>query len=204
MPGMPPPASDERQSLLEFLRFNQNAFFAVAYGLTDEQARSTPSVSALSIGGLVKHATGVQRAWMQRVASAPDFPPHDPRPFEEQVAGYQDEYVLRDDETLEQVLDRLKAQNAETLRLFAEADLDTPVPVPHDVPWFPRDVDHWSVRWVAMHVLEELTRHAGHADIIRESIDGATMYDLMAGVEGWPETDWIKPWKPGRQPTVAT
>jgi len=196
MPGMPPPAADERQMLLEFLRFNQNAFFAVAYGLTDEQARSMPSVSALSIGGLVKHATGVQRAWIQRVMSAPDFPPRDERPFEEQVAGYQDEYVLRDDETLAQVLDGLKAQNAETLRIFADADLDTPVPVPHDVPWFPADVDHWSVRWVAMHLLEELTRHAGHADIIRESIDGATMYDLMAGVEGWPETDWIKPWKP--------
>jgi uncharacterized damage-inducible protein DinB len=192
---MPPPAADERQALLEFLRFNQNAFFAVAYGLTDEQARSTPSASALSIGGLIKHATGVQLGWMQRVASAPDFPPPDPRPFEEQVNGYQDEYQMRDDETLGQLLDRLKAQNAETLRLFTETDLDTPVPVPHDVPWFPADVDYWSVRWVAMHLLEELTRHAGHADIIRESIDGATMYDLMAGVEGWPETDWIKPWK---------
>jgi hypothetical protein len=45
-------------------------------------------------------------------------------------------------------------------------------------------------------LLEELTRHAGHSDIIRESLDGATMYELMAGVEGWPETDWIKPWKP--------
>jgi hypothetical protein len=48
---MAPPASDERQSLLEFLRFNQNAFVAVAYGLNDKQARSTPSVSALSIAG---------------------------------------------------------------------------------------------------------------------------------------------------------
>ena len=90
----------------------------------------------------------------------------------------------------------LKAQNAETLRIFTEADLDTPVPVPHDVPWFPQDMDYWSVRWVAMHLIEELSRHAGHADIIRESIDGATMYELMAGLEGWPETDWIKPWKP--------
>ena len=74
MPGMPPPAADERQTLLEFLAFQQNAFFAVAYGLTDEQARSTPSVSALSIGGLVKHAAGVQRGWAQRAASAPGLP----------------------------------------------------------------------------------------------------------------------------------
>jgi hypothetical protein len=199
MPGMPPPAAGERETLLEFLRFNQNAFFAVAYGLTDAQARSRPTVSALSIGGLVKHATGVQRSWMARVKAAPHSPPRDTRPFEEIVATYEDEYVMRDDETLEQLLAGLKAQNAETLRLFAETDWDTPVPVPHDVPWFPQDVDNWTVRWVALHLLEELTRHAGHADIIRESVDGATMYELMAGVEGWPETDWIKPWRPGQK-----
>ena len=196
MPGMPHPPRTSARRLLEFLRFNQNAFFAVAYGLTDEQARSKPSVSALSIGGLIKHAAGVQRGWMNRVEAAPEFPPRDERPMEEIVAEYEDEYVMRDDETLEQLLDKLRAQNEDTLRIFAEADLDTPVPVPHDVPWFPQDLDFWNVRWVALHLIEELTRHAGHGDIIRESIDGATMYELMAGVEGWPETDWIKPWKP--------
>ena len=195
MPGMPLPAKDERQTLIEFLRHNQNAFLAIAYGLTDEQARSTPSVSALSIGGLIKHVAGVQRSWMARVTAAPGSPPRDDRPFEEQAAEYQDQYVMRDDETLEQLLDTLRAQNEDTLRIVAGTDLDTQVPVPHDVPWFPQDLDFWNVRWVAMHLVEELTRHAGHGDIIRESIDGATMYELMAGLEGWPETDWIKPWK---------
>jgi Protein of unknown function (DUF664) len=195
MEGMPPPAGDEKQTLINFLRFNQDAFFAVAYGLTDEQARSTPTVSALSIGGLIKHAAGVQQSWMARVKAAPDSPPPDDRPFEEQAAEYQDQYVMRDDETLGDLLDTRRAQNAETLRIFAEADLDTQVPVPHDVPWFPQNLDFWNVRWVAMHLVEELTRHAGHCDIIRESIDGATMYELMAGLLGWPETDWIKPWK---------
>ena len=195
MPGLPSPADDERQTLIEFLRFNQNAFFAIAYGLTDEQARSTPSVSALSIGGLVKHAAGVQRGWVERVKAAPDFPPRDERSIEERRAAYQDEYVMRDDETLAALLDNLRAQNSETLRVFAEADLDTKVPVPHEVPWFPKDLDFWNVRWVGMHLVEELTRHAGHGDIIRESIDGATMYELMAAAEGWPETDFLKPWK---------
>ena len=111
MPGMPPPAKDERQTVLEFLRFNQNAFFAVAYGLTDDQARSKPSVSALSIGGLVKHAAGVQRGWMERVKAAPEYPPKDERPMAEIIADYEDEYVMRDDETLDQLLDRLRAQN---------------------------------------------------------------------------------------------
>ena len=195
MPGLPPPATGERQTLIEFLRFNQDAFSAVCYGLTDEQARSKPSVSALSIGGLIKHATGVQRSWVDRVKAAPDAPPADPRPFEDIVADYADQYVMRDDETLEDLLARLREQNAETLQALGEVDLDTPVPVPQHVPWFPKDVANWSVRWVAMHLLEELSRHAGHADIIRESIDGATMYELMAGWEGWPETEWVKPWR---------
>jgi hypothetical protein len=195
------PAAGERQSLIEFLRFNQNAFFSAAYGLTDEQARSTPAASALSIGGLVKHAASVHQGWVARAAAAPDFPPHDDRPMEEIMAEYADQYTMRDDETLDELLDRLRKQNEETLRVFAETDLDTPVPVPHDVPWFPQDVSHWSVRWVALHLIEELTRHAGHADIIRETIDGATMYELMAAAEEWPETDWLKRWRPAEKAT---
>jgi Protein of unknown function (DUF664) len=75
------------------------------------------------------------------------------------------------------------------------ADLGQPVPVPKGVPWFP-DIEAWSVRWVLLHLIEETARHAGHADIVRESIDGATMYELMAAAEGWPATDWLKPWEP--------
>jgi hypothetical protein len=196
VPGLPAPAADERQSLLNFLTFQQDAFTAVAHGLTDEQARSTPSVSALSVGGLIKHITGVQRGWTDRVLAAPDFPPRDPRPIAEQMADYADQYVMGEDETLETLLSALRAQNAVTLQAFADADLNVLVPVPHEVPWFPADVDHWSARWVALHLVEELSRHAGHADIIRESIDGATMYELLAANEQWPETEWIKRWRP--------
>lgn len=202
MPGLPPPAADERHTLLEFIAFAQNAFFSVAYGLTDEQARSTPSVSALSIGGLIKHATNVQKGWVQRVFAAPDFPPRDDRPMDEIMAEYADQYVMRDDETLDQLLDAMREQSAETLRILAEAELTTLVPVPHEVPWFPQDLDHWNVRWVALHLIEELTRHAGHADIIRESVDGATMYELMAANEEWSETDFIKRWRPHEQATT--
>jgi hypothetical protein len=72
--------------------------------------------------------------------------------------------------------------------------LDAEVPVPKGVPWYPDDVDAWSVRWVLLHLVEEIGRHAGHADIVRESIDGATMYELMAAAEGWPATEWLQPW----------
>ena len=81
-------------------------------------------MSALSIGGLIKHVTGVQRGWMERVQAAPALPPQDDRSFEEIVAAYHDEYVMRDDETLAELLDAFKAQNAETLRILDAADLD--------------------------------------------------------------------------------
>src|SRR5215203_1059846 len=76
--------------------------------------------------------------------------------------------------------------------------------VPDGVPWFPDDVEAWSVRWVLLHLIEEIGRHAGHADIMRESIDGATMYELMAGAEGWPATDWLQPWTADRVSSGVT
>jgi uncharacterized damage-inducible protein DinB len=196
MPALASPVTDERSALREFVSYHQNAYFAIAYGLTDEQARSTPSASAMSIGGVIKHATGVQRTWMQKVAAAPSPPEPDTRTFEERTAEFQDQFVMHDDQTLEQILDAFAAQNAETLRIVDSADLDAPVPVPTDAPWFPKDVKAWSVRWVIHHLINELARHSGQADVIRESIDGATMYELIGGLEDWPETDWLKPWRP--------
>jgi uncharacterized damage-inducible protein DinB len=197
MPGLAPPVTDERNALHEFIAYLQHAYFGVAYGLTDEQARSTPAASALSIGALIKHATGVQRTWMARVAAAPQLPPADTRSQQERAAEFQNDFLVGEDETVDVLLERFAAQNAETLRLLDNTDLDTPVPIPGDVPWFPKDIDAWSVRWVFNHLINELARHAGQADIIRETIDGATLYDLLAGLEGWPETEWIKPWRPG-------
>lgn len=196
MPALAPPVDDERSALREFLAFHQSAYFAVSYGLTDKQARSTPSVSALSIGGLVKHATGMQRSWMARVAAAPQAPPKDPRPFDQIAKEFADQHVMRPDETLDGLLRGFEAQNATSLRLVDTADLDAEVPVPHDIPWFPKDQKAWSVRWVILHVINELARHAGHADIIRETIDGATMYELIAGREDWEIAGWVTPWKP--------
>ncbi len=51
------------------------------------------------------------------------------------------------------------------------------------------------MRWVILHVINELARHAGHADIVRETIDGATMYELIAGHEGWAIEGWVQPWR---------
>jgi uncharacterized damage-inducible protein DinB len=195
MPALASPVADERSALREYLSFHQSAFFAVTYGLTDEQARSRPTVSALSIGGLVKHATDMQRTWMARVAAAPDAPPRDTRPFDEIAKHFADQHVMRPDETLAGLLRAFEAENAKALRLVDTADLDAAVPVPTDIPWFPKGLEAWSVRWVILHVINELARHSGHADIIRESIDGATMYELIAAREGWTIDGWVKPWQ---------
>ena len=77
------------------------------------------------------------------------------------------------------------------------------MPVPRDVPWFPQDVEAWSLRWVLLHLVQEIARHAGHADLIREAVDGATMYPLLAAVEGWPATDWIQPWSPAEDTDIV-
>ncbi|CAM3541622.1 DinB family protein [Mycobacterium frederiksbergense] len=194
MPAMPPPIADERAGLKEYVAAQQYAFHAIAFGLTDEQARSAPSVSSLSIGGLIKHVTSCQAGWMERVAAAPDMTEGDKRPMEEQAADYGDEFVMGEDETLAQILAKFDEQNAETIRLIETADLGAAVPIPQHVPWFPKDVPAWSVRWVIFHMIEELARHAGQGDIVRESIDGATLYELLAGLEDWEPSPWLTPW----------
>jgi hypothetical protein len=85
-----------------------------------------------------------------------------------------------------ELLDIYAAVARETESVVAGiADLGQPVPVPRGVPWFPADVEAWSARWVLLHMIQETARHAGHADIIRESLDGETAYRLMAAAEGW-------------------
>ncbi len=195
MPAQVPPVTDERDGLIAYLDQQRDAFAAAAYGLSEEQIRLTPTAGTLSIGGLVKHVTTCERGWVERIAAAPEAPTPPDASVEEQAQAWGDDFRLTDADTLESLLAALAAQGEVTREVLRTADLDAAVPVPRDAPWFPRDVDAWSVRWVALHLVEELARHAGHADIVRESIDGATMYELVAGREGWPETPWLKPWR---------
>lgn len=197
MPGTPPPVADEREAIAVFLRQQHDGIRNAAFGLTDEQSHATPSASAISIAGLVKHTAHAERTWMSRVYAAPDAPAGDDRPVEDRAADYGSDWDASSDTIADllAVLDEVSTAT-EAAALDPGIDLNALVPVPRDAPWFPKDVDAWSVRWVFMHLLEELARHAGHADIVREHLDGATMYELLAAAEGWPETPWLKPWKP--------
>jgi uncharacterized damage-inducible protein DinB len=189
MPGNVPAVEGERANLLAYLEQQRSGIRLTAFGLTDEQARATPTSSALSVGGLIKHVTATERSWMNDVLQRPA--PDDAE------AQYGDSFALGPDETLQQILDDNEQCGRETSEIIAGiSDLAQAVPVPKDVPWFPKDVESWEVRWVILHLIEELARHAGHADILREHLDGGTMHSIMAAAEHWPASPWIKPWQP--------
>lgn len=194
MPFHAPPAADERAALHGFLRQQQDAFLAAVFGLTDEQAGATPTPSALSVGVLVKHAAGTQRGWLRTALAAPDHPVEE-RPQEQLMADYVAEFTWTADDSVGAAVATLEEVSAQVRDAVLRLDLDTPVPVP-PAPWNPTDVQAWSVRWVWFHLIEELARHAGHADIIREAVDGATMYPLVAAHDAVPATDWLTPWSP--------
>lgn len=186
VPGQVPPVANEREGLLAYLAQQRDVIRIAAYGLTDEQARSAPAASPLSVGGLVKHVAYTERGWIDIVFQRDRGIADD----------YEANFRLGPNETLDGVLGLYEEIAKETEAAIAEiADLGQAVPVPRGVPWFPDDVDAWSVRWVLLHLITETARHAGHADIVREAIDGATAFPLMAAAEGWPATEWMQPWE---------
>jgi len=188
MPGFPTTEPTESEQLLVFLAQQRRLLSHAAYGLTDEQARLTPSVSALSVGGIVKHVSQVEKFWTDVVLGRQE-------PFGT-GGDYQEGFRLGPDESLAGTFERYAAIGRETERIVRSLPIDHPVAVPRDVPWFPADTESWALRWILLHLIEETARHAGHADIVRESIDRATWFALMAGAENWPPSPWVKPWQP--------
>jgi len=191
MPGQVHPVADEREGLLAYLAQQRSVMRIAAHGLSDEQARATPTAGPLSVGGLIKHVATTERGWI-------DIALQRERPTAGDAQdAYEDNFRLGPNETLADVLRLYDDVAHETEAAIAGIpDLGRAVPVPKGVPWFPDDVDAWSVRWVLLHLISETARHAGHADIVREMIDGATAFPLMAAVERWPATEWMQPWEP--------
>jgi uncharacterized damage-inducible protein DinB len=181
MPAIVRPVGDERDALHAFLEHERHVLVIAAYGLTDEQARSTPTASELSIAGLLEHMTSTERTWAAMVAGVPRG--EDPDSSRMTLAALVAEYET--------------ASGATDAVIDAVDDLDRVVRVPEGTRWAPPDVE-WSARWVLLHLIHETARHAGHADIIRESIDGATALPLMATVEAWAPRRTITPWTPSK------
>ncbi len=164
----------ERADLLESLTLHRYLLLQTAAGLTDEQARACPTESDLSVGGIIKHVAGVEQSWarfmVEGAAEEPDTEWYNPDPAVAQA--WQDGFRLLESETLAEVIADYQRIAAETDRLVVEIeDLDRSFPLP-PAPWFTPGA-HRSVRRTILHVIAETAQHAGHADIIRETIDGA-------------------------------
>ena len=188
MAGQVGAIGNEREGLLGFLAQARYTLKLTAFGLTPEQLRAAPSASELSVGGLIKHSAATEEGWIATVRKEPQTVDY---------AAYAEGFRLADDETIEDVFARYDRVAAQTERTVAEiGDLGFQIPVDHSVPWNRKDVDFCTLRWVLLHLIEETSRHNGHADIVRESVDGATAFPLLAAAEGWPATQWLKPWQP--------
>src|SRR3954470_23741349 len=186
MPGNPPSTTTETEALLAYLVQQRDGLKYAAFGLTDAELRAKPTRSALSVGSLMKHAALTERGWIAIMQG------HS-RMGED---AYLDSFAIDEADSVDSLQALLDTVGEETAVAVGDLDsLDVRVQLP-DAPWYPQNPDGYQARWILLHLIEEIARHAGHADIIREQIDGATMYELMAGAEGWPETDWLKPWKP--------
>jgi hypothetical protein len=173
--------ADERDGLLAYLAQQRLGLRSTVFGLTDEQASLTPTKSTLCLGGLIKHAALVERNWM--VAIVAQRQPRDA----DLIYDWENGFKLVDGQTLKWALALYDEVARETEEIVAAIpDVGQPVPVPKGVPWFPQDVEAWSVRWVLLHLIQETARHGGHADIIRETIDGKTFYELLYTMEGLP------------------
>ena len=166
--------STERADLLETLTAHRSFLRHTVDGLTDEQARQRTTVSELTLGGLIKHVAATEAGWARFMSGDPgamhaDIDWSNPDPAV--VAAYRDGFVLLPDETLEGVLADYARTAATTDELVATLpDLDAAYQLP-PAPWFPVGTTR-SVRRVITHIIAETAQHAGHADIIRESLDG--------------------------------
>jgi uncharacterized damage-inducible protein DinB len=159
-----PTVTGERADLLQVLAKHRGFLRYTVAGLTDEQARQAPTASELSLGGLIKHVSAVEKQWIAFAAGGAPA-------MEAEPVDWVDGFRMVKGETLAGLLDGYEKVAAVTdAFVAAHPDLDEAHPLPQ-APWFEAGAS-WSVRRVLMHIVAETAQHAGHADILRETIDG--------------------------------
>ncbi|GLZ38516.1 DinB family protein [Actinokineospora sp. NBRC 105648] len=155
--------SDERADLLESLARHRFFLRFTAQDLTDEQAGERSTVSALTIGGIIKHVAATESAWYRFMVGGAEL-------MRSEQGDWADEHRMNPGEKLADFLANYEAVAARTDELVKTADLDKAFPLP-SAPWF-EPGKAWSIRRVLLHLIAETAQHSGHADIIRESLDG--------------------------------
>ena len=162
----------ERADLLAMLGKHRHFLRFTTRDLTDDQARLRTTASELCLGGLIKHVTSVERGWVEFIGQGPSAMPDFSELTEADFAERANDFTLLPGETLEGVLAAYADVAAKTDELVATLpDLGATQPLPK-APWFEENAS-WSARRVFMHIIAETAQHSGHADIIRESLDGA-------------------------------
>lgn len=161
--------NSERAALLETLAERRYFLRQTVRDLTDEQAAERTTVSELCLGGLIKHVTAVERRWSRFVLEGPSALGGDP---EAAAVDWSAGFRMVEGETLAgllQAYDRVAAETEELVGSLPDLDVAQPLP---PAPWFEPGA-WWSARRVLLHLIGETAHHAGHADILRESLDGA-------------------------------
>jgi uncharacterized damage-inducible protein DinB len=162
--------SGDRADLLESLAKHRDFLRLTVRGLTDEQAARRTTVSELCLGGLIKHVCAVEHSWISFILDGP------PAMSDSATEGAQEDYSrgfrMLEGETLAGLLVEYEQTTRRTDELVASLpDLNASQPLP-PAPWFEPGAS-WSARRVLLHVIAETAQHAGHADILREALDGA-------------------------------
>jgi hypothetical protein len=163
--------SREQADLLATLARRRDFLRFTVRGLTDEQATQRTTVSELCLGGLIKHVAFTERQWVSFILEGPSA-----MGGGWDAGGGMDDWMqgfrMLEGETLAGLLEAYEQVARRTDEVVASLpDLDASQPLP-EAPWFEQGAS-WSARRVLLHVIAETSQHAGHADIIRESIDGA-------------------------------
>ncbi|GAA5144420.1 DinB family protein [Pseudonocardia eucalypti] len=173
---LPQTLTGERADLLATLA--QHRFFLrnTTRDLTDEQAGRRTTRSELCLGGLIKHVAHGERQWVSFILEGPSAMSKNGKEWadwtEEDYADYHNDFRMQPGETLAGVLadyERAAERTNQVLAALPSLDDDHPLP---SAPWFEPGA-RWSARRALLHIIAETAQHSGHADIIRESLDGA-------------------------------
>jgi Protein of unknown function (DUF664) len=162
-------APSERADLVDALTKHREFLHRTVRGLTDEQAVLHPTASQLCLGGIIKHVALMESAWVDFILEGPEtMGPMDEAAYEAHASGFR----MEDGDTLAGLLAGYEVVARRTDELvYSMPSLDASHPLP-EAPWFEPGARR-SARRVFLHVIAETAQHAGHADFIRESIDGA-------------------------------
>lgn len=188
-----PARLDEAAALATFLREQVEAVRTAAFGLTDEEARQAPARSDLSLGGILKHLSHSWLSWQRRAEC--ERGERGWELTEADYAAFYGSFALTDEETLAQILEQYDAATAGLIAAVESMDPGADA-LQAPAPWFGQfEPTRVTKRMLALHLIEEFARHAGHADLVREQLDGALAGQLTMAVNDIPGNDFIQPWR---------